>query len=133
MSNLWIIISIPTTQGSPITMICPDKATCSSLLQWPFHVLRLSPACSATSRYFHLHPQYEDHVMTIHVSLNKANLNAIYVSTLDFHILQNFSSNWTTTHIWRLAGIPEIPVTQLYKYMIDQSEPILPFEINKDT
>ena len=39
----------------------------------------------------------------------------------------------TTTHLWKLASVPEVPVAQLYKYMIDWSEPTLPFEINRDT
>ena len=70
-SNLWIFISTPTTQGSAITMICPDKVTSSSSFQQPLHILKLPPACSATSRHFHLPPHYEDHVMNIHVSLSK--------------------------------------------------------------
>ena len=44
ISNLWIFISTPTTQGSTITMICPGKGTSSSPLQQPFHILKLSPA-----------------------------------------------------------------------------------------
>ena len=102
-SNLWIFISTPTMQGLDITMICPDKVRSLSLLRQLFHILRLPPACSATSRYFHLLPHYEDHMMTIHVSPNKANLNTINVPTPDFHIWQHFSSNWTTAYIWKLG------------------------------
>ena len=85
MSNLWII-STTTMQGSAMTVICPDKVTSSSLFQQPFHVLKLPLACSATSRYFHLPLHYDDHMMTIHISLNKANLNAMNISKPDFHI-----------------------------------------------
>ena len=53
-SNLWIFISTSITQGLAITRICPDKATSSSPLQQPLHILKLPPACSATSRHFHL-------------------------------------------------------------------------------
>ena len=52
--NLWIIFSNPQTLGSRVTIICPDKATSTVSLQQPFHILRLSPASSATSNYFHL-------------------------------------------------------------------------------
>ena len=55
-SNLWIISSNPETLGSTITIICPDKATYTVPLQQPFHILRLSPVCSTTSRHFHLPP-----------------------------------------------------------------------------
>ena len=120
-------------QGLAIANICPDKVTSSSPLHQPFNILRLPPACNATSRYFHLPLHYEGHKITIHVSLHKANLNAINVSAPDFHIWQHFSSNWTTTHLQRLTDIPAIPVTWLYKHMVDQGEPILLFEVNRDT
>ena len=76
-TNLWIFIVTPTTQGSAITMICPDKATSSSPLQQLLHILKLSPACSATFRHFHLPPHYEDNMMTVHVSFERANLNSL--------------------------------------------------------
>ena len=56
-----------------------------------------------------------------------------YISTLDFCIWQHFGSNWTTAHIQKLVDVPEAPITQLYNHMIGHSEPILPFEINRDT
>ena len=127
--NLWTFILTPTVQGSAITMICPDKATHSS----PFPYPEVTTSLSDTSRYFHLPLHYEDHMMTIHVSLNKANLDAIKISTPDLHIWQHFGNNWTTAHIQELADIPEIPVTHLYKYIIGHSELILSFEINRDT
>ena len=71
--------------------------------------------------------------MGINVSPSKMNLNAVNVSTLDFDIWQHFSSNWTTTHKQKLADVLKIPVAQLYKHMIGQSEPRLPFEINRGT
>ena len=55
-SNLWIFILTPATQGSAVTMICPDKVTHSSLFQLPFHILKPPSACSATSRQFHPPP-----------------------------------------------------------------------------
>ena len=133
MSNLWTFLSTPTMQGSAITMICPDIVRSSLLFQQPLHMLKLPPAFGATSRHFHLLPHYEDHAMTIHVSQNKLNLNAINVLTPDFCIWQHFGSNWPTAHIQKLAHIPEIPISHLYKHLIGQSEPILQFEINRDT
>ena len=127
-SNLWILISIPTMQGSATETICPDKGLGSSLL----HILRLPSACSATLRYFHLPPHYEDHTKTVHLSLDKANLNTINISALDFHIQQHFSSYWTAIPLWKLVDILEIPVEQFCKHMIDQDGSTLPFEINRD-
>ena len=113
-------------------MICPDKVTSSPPFQQPLHILKLPPAFSAMSRHFHLPPHYEDHVVTMYMSLNKANLNTINISTPDFHISQHFSSNWNTAHRQKLADVPEFPITQLCKHMIGLGEPILPFEINRD-
>ena len=69
--------------------------------------------------------------MTIYVCLDKANLNAINISTPDFCIWQHFCSNWTTTHLQKLADVPEIPVVHLY--MMDQGEPTVLVEINRNT
>ena len=68
----------------------------------------------------------------MHISIDKANLNTINVSTPDFHIWQHFGSNWTTAHMQKLVDIPEVAFTQFYKHIIGQSEPILPCEINRD-
>ena len=51
-SSLWINLSNPKTIGSAITIICPDKATSTVPIQQPVHILKLSHACSATSRIF---------------------------------------------------------------------------------
>ena len=95
-SSLWIIPSNPKTLGSTITIICPDEATGTVLLQQPFHILRLSPACSATSRVLLPPPPYEDHTIMMNASLDTANIDAINISTLDFRIWQHFNSNWTS-------------------------------------
>ena len=131
-TNLWIIPSNPKTLGSTITIICPDEATSRVPLQQPCHILRLSPACSATSRYFHLPPHYEDHTMMMNISLDTTNINAVNVSTQDFRIWQHSNSNWTTPHLQKLANVPEVPVAQLYRHMINTSEPFHSFTIKDD-
>ena len=65
----------------------------------------------------------------MNISLDTANINAINISTLDFRIWQHFSSNWTSPYLQKLANVPEVPVTQLYKHMIDTSEPVNSFTI----
>ena len=117
---------------APDPRINNDKATSTVPLQQPFHILRLSPACSATSNYFHLPPHYKDHCMVINVSLDTANINIINVSTLNFRIWQHFSRNWTQPHLQKLTNFPEVPLTQLYRDMINASEPIHSFTIKDD-
>ena len=116
-------------------IICPDKATSTVPLQQPSPILRLSPACSATSRYFHLPPCYKDHMIMMNVSLDTTNINAIKISTLDFRKWQNFSSNWTPPHLQKLGNVPDVPVTHLYRHMIhmiNTSESIHSFIIKDD-
>ena len=122
-SNLWILPSNPQTLEMPIMITFPYKATSTVSHQQPFHILRLSPACSAISRYFHLSPHYEDHTIRMNVSLDTVNINAINILTLDFRIWQNFNSYWTHP-LQKLVNVPEFPVTQLYKHMISTSESI---------
>ena len=98
----WIIPSNPKTLQLPIMIIYPDKVTSIVHLWQLFHILRLSLACCATPRYFHLPPHYEDYTMK-NLSLDTANINAINISTLDFWIWQHFSSNGTPPHLWKLA------------------------------
>ena len=50
----------------------------------------------------------------------------------DFRIWQHFNSNWTTSHLQKLTHVPEVPVAQLYKHMIDTSEWVHSFTFNKD-
>ena len=131
-SNLWIISSNPETLGSTVMIISPDRATSTSTLQQPYHILKLSPSCSAMSRYFHLPPHYKDHTMMISVSLDTTNINAVNISTLDLRIWQHFNSYWTSHYPQKFANIPEVPVAQLYKHMIETSEPVHSFTITDD-
>ena len=100
-SNLWILISAPTMQGSAVVMICPDKVTSSSLLQQVFHSIRWPQPAVQHQDIFTCPPHYGDHTMTVDVSLDKVNMNAVDISALDFCIWQHFSSNWTAIHIWK--------------------------------
>ena len=70
--------------------------------------------------------------MVMNVSLDTANINAINILTLDFRIWQQFSRNWTQLHPQKLKNVPEVPVTQLYRDMINASETIHSFTIKDD-
>ena len=102
--------------GSTITIICPAKATSTLPLQQTFNILRLSPACSVTSRYFHLPQHYKDHTMMMNISWDTANSNAVYISTQDFRIWQHFNDNWTTSYMQKLTNVPEVSVTLVNQF-----------------
>ena len=46
--------------------------------------------------------------------------------------MPHFNSNWTTPHLQQFANVPEIPVTQPYKHMINTGEPVPSFTIKDD-
>ena len=79
-SNVWAIISSPFKQQLPVTVICPTRPAASIHISPPIHVLRLEPACSATSQHFHLPPKYEDTHITMNLSIYNANLDVINIS-----------------------------------------------------
>ena len=55
------IISSPFKQQLPVTVICPTKPTMSVHISPPIHVLRLGPACSATSQHFSSTTEVQGH------------------------------------------------------------------------
>ena len=57
--------------------------------------------------------------MIMNVSLDTASITAINISTLDFRIWQHFNSNCTLPHLQKLANVPEVPVVQIYKHIVD--------------
>ena len=75
--NVWAIISSPFKQQPPVTVICPTKPATSIHISPPIHILKLEPACSATSQHFHLPPKYEDTHITMNFSIYNANLDII--------------------------------------------------------
>ena len=75
--NIHIITSSPAAAPAGVTLICPGEETRVLMPQTPIHILRLKPACSATSQHFHLLPRSESHDVSINISLNTANLNVV--------------------------------------------------------
>ena len=67
--NVLAIISSPFRQQPPVTVICPTKPATLIHISLPIHVLKLEPACSATSQHFHLPPKYEDTHITMNFSI----------------------------------------------------------------
>ena len=67
--------------------------------------------------------------MVMNVSLDNVNIDAINISTLDFRKWQHFSRNWTQPHLQKRTNVPEVPVAQFYRDMINAIEPIHSFTI----
>ena len=109
-----------------ITLICPGKTTEFITVQKPINVLQLPPACSATSPHFHLPPLFEPPALAVNISLEIANLNMVNISSLDFYIWQHLEDHQNETQLHHLSSIPSVPITQLYKHMISDNEPITP-------
>ena len=60
----------------------------------------------------------------MNVPLDTTNINVINISILDFRIWQHLKSNWISPHLQKLANVTKVPVMQLYKHAIDNSEPV---------
>ena len=112
-SNVWAIISSLFKQQPPVTIICPKKPAMSIHISPPIHVLRLKPACNATSQHFHLPPKYEDTHVTMYLSIYNANLDIINISSTLFRITQHIPSVQQQETLERLAALPPVPIKRI--------------------
>ena len=93
------------------------------------HVLKLPMACSATSAHFYLPPRYETPVLNINVSLHMANLQAVNITALHFHVWQHMGRNHSETQLQHLATLPSIPVHKVYQHLLNNSLHLTPFNM----
>ena len=112
-SNVWAIISSPFKQQPPVTVICPMKPAMSIHISPPIHILRLEPACSATSQHFHLPPKYEDTHIMMNFSIYNANLDIINISSALFRITQHIPSVQQQEMLERLAALSPVPIKRI--------------------
>ena len=110
---MWAIILSPFRQQLPVTVICPTKPAASIHISPPIHVLKLEPACSATSQHFHLPPKYEDTHVTMNFSIYNANLDVINISSASFRIAQHIPSRQQHEMLEKLAALPPVPITRI--------------------
>ena len=75
--NVWILTTALSTAAATITLICLGETTQFIEVRKPIHILCLPTACSATSPFFHLPPQYEGPPLEVNIFLVMANLNMI--------------------------------------------------------
>ena len=78
----------------------------------PIHVLRLEPACNATSQHFHLPTKYEDTHVMMNLSIYNANLDIINISSALFRITQHILSVQQQEMLEKLAAVPIKRITK---------------------
>ena len=86
----------------------------------PIHVLRLEPACSATSQHFHLPLKYEDTHVTMNLSIYNANLDIMNISTALFRITQHIPSVQQQETLGKLAALPPVPIKRITKGLMGE-------------
>ena len=104
--NVWAIISLSFRQQPPVTVICLTRPAIWIHISLPIHVLKLEPACSATSQHFHLPPKYEDTHVMMNLSIYNANLDIIDISSALFRITQHIPSVQQQEKLEKLAALP---------------------------
>ena len=57
--DIWILTTPLAAPANTLTLICPEKAMETIIIQKPVHILKLPMACSVTSPSFYLPPRYE--------------------------------------------------------------------------
>ena len=77
--DVWILTTPLAAPVNTMTLICPEKAMETIILQKPVHILKLPMACSATSPNFYLPPRYETLTLDVNISLNMANFHMINI------------------------------------------------------
>ena len=100
-------------QQLPVTVICPTKPAALIHISPLIHVLKLEPACSATSQHFHLPPKYEDTHVTMNFSIYNANLDIIDISPASFRIAQHIPSVQQNKMLEKLAALPPVPIKRI--------------------
>ena len=131
--DVWILTTPLAAPVNTMTLICPQKAMETIIIQKPVHILRLPMACSTTSHNFYLAPRYETPMLDVNISLNMANHHMINISAQDFHIWQHLRSNRSKVQLQHLTTIPLILVHRIYQHMLNNIPPIMAFDMNKES
>ena len=90
-------------------------------------------ACSATSPNFYLPLRYETLILDVNISLNIANLHMINILAQDFHKWKHLGNNRSDVQLQHLTTIPSIPVQKIYQHLLNNTLPIMPFDMDKES
>ena len=125
--DVWILTTPAMTPVNTITLICPEKPMETIAIRQPLHILKLPTACSDTSAHFYLPTRYETRVLNVNILLNMANLWAINITALHFHVWQHLENNHNDTQLQHLVTIPSILVHKVYQHLLNSSLQLTPF------
>ena len=128
--DVWILTTPLAAQVNTMTLICHEKAM---EYKKPVHILKLPMACSATSPNLYLPPRYETLTLDVNIWLNMANLHMINISTQDFHIWKHLGNNRSDVQLQHLTTIPSIPVHKIYQHLLNNTLPIMHFDMYKES
>ena len=131
--DVWILRTPLAAPANTMTLICPEKAMETIIIQKPVHILRLPTACSATSSNFYLPSRYETPNLDVNVSINMPNLHMINILAQDFCIWQHLRSKRSEVQLQHLTTIPSIPVHKIYQHMLNNTPPIMPFDMDEES
>ena len=131
--DVWILTTPLAAPANTMTLICPGKAMETIIIQKPVHIVKLPMACSATSPNFYLPPRYETLTLDVNVSLNMANLHMINILAQDFHIRKHLGNNRSDVQLQHLTTIHSIPVHKIYQHLLNNTMPIMPFDMDDES
>ena len=122
----WILTTPLAAPANTMTLICPEKAIETIIIQKPVHILKLPMACSTTSSNFYLPPRYETPNLDVTLSINMANLHMIIILEQDFCIWQHIGSNRSEEQLQHLTTLSSIPVDKIYQHMLNNTHQSCP-------
>ena len=131
--DVWILTTPLAAPANTMTLICPENAMETIIIQKPVHILKLPMACSATSLNFYLPPRYETPTLDVNISLNMANLYMINILAWNFYIWKHLGNNRSDVQLQHLTTIPSIPVNKIYQHLLNNTLPIMPFDMDKES
>ena len=131
--DVWILTTPLAAPANTMTLICPEKAMETITIQKPVHILKLPMACSATSPNFYLPPRYETPTLDVNISLNMANHYIKNILAQDFCIWKHLGDNRSNVQLQHLTTIPSILVHKIYQHLLNNTLPIMPFDVDKES
>ena len=131
--DVWILTTPLAALANTMTLICPEKAMETIIIQKPVHILKLPMACGSTSTNLYLPPRYETLTLDVNISLNMANLHMINILAQDFYIWKHLGNNRSDVQLQHLTTIPSIPVHKIYQHLLNNTLPIVPFDMDKES
>ena len=117
-ANLWAIVTPPAIKKTQMSVMCPKEPVRTIEIKAPLEILRLQPACSATTQYFHLPPKYENAHIETNISLYNAQLDIVNISLDLFRITQHLPEGNTNKQLEKLSAFPSVPIMRITEELL---------------